>query len=72
MIEPRGTLRRGCAGGVAGAAVLVGVVGAGVPGAGVLSWAKIARAASCAAWVWAEAGVRRGAVVGLVAELERA
>ena len=71
MIEPRGRLRRGWAGGLAGA-VLVGVVGAGTPGPGVVSCAKTARAASRAAWVWAGAGARRRLVVGLVAELERA
>jgi len=74
MIEPRGRVRRGCVV-EAGAAVLVGVAGAGVPGvpaAGVLSCAKTARAASRAASVWAGAGARRTVVVGLAAELERA
>ncbi len=72
MIEPRGRLRRGCTGGVAGAGVLVGAAATGVAAAGVLSCAKTARAASRAACVWAGAGARRGAVVGLVPELERA
>lgn len=74
MIEPRGRLRRGCVVDAAGEAV-AGVAGAGVPGvpaAGVFSCANTARAASRADWVCAGAGARRDAVVGLVAELERA
>ena len=74
MIEPRGNGRRGCVVGNAGGGV-VGVAATGAPGdpaAGVFSCAKTARAASRAAWVCAGAGARRGAVVGLAAELERA
>lgn len=61
MIEPRGSGRRGWVDGTVAGAAEAGVLGVGVPmvaGAGVLSCANTARAASRAAAVWAAPGFR--------------